>query len=201
MSLNNLGALLCDQGEHAAARPLHEESLAIKRTLGDRRGIAMSLNNLGDVASHAGDWARATALHYESLAIRRELGDQWGTAMSLHNLGDIALHRGDPTVARGLHAECLAIRRTLGDRRGIADSLEALAYIDLQSQNVARAARTLAAAERLREDIRAPLQTSEHARHERHVAFVRDTLGESNFARAWAEGRTLALEAAIEAVL
>jgi len=201
MSLNNLGALLCDQGEHAAARPLHEESLAIKRTLGDRRGIAMSLNNLGDVASHAGDWARATALHDESLAIRRELGDQWGTAMSLHNLCDIALHLGDPTVARGLHAECLAIRRTLGDRRGIADSLEALAYIDLQSQNVARAARTLAAAERLREDIRAPLQTSEHARHERHVAFVRDTLGESNFARAWAEGRTLALEAAIEAVL
>jgi predicted ATPase/class 3 adenylate cyclase len=201
MSLNNLGGLLCDQGDHAAARPLHEESLAIKRELGDRRGIAMSLNNLGDVASHEGDLARARSLHEESLAIRRELGDQWGIAMSLSNLGDVALHRSDLASARALHHECLAIRRTLGDRRGMADSLEALAFIAVESGDAERALRIFGAAERLREEIRAPLQTSERASYDRHVADARTALGDAAFSRAWAEGRSLALDEAIARIL
>ena len=35
-SLNNLGNLAADQGDYRGSRALHEESLAIRRELGDR---------------------------------------------------------------------------------------------------------------------------------------------------------------------
>ena len=39
-----------DQGDLPSALKLHEESLALKRSMNDRPGIALSLNNLGLVA-------------------------------------------------------------------------------------------------------------------------------------------------------
>ncbi len=72
--LNGAGNMAWQQGDYAAARTLHEESLAIRRELGDQRSIAASLGNLGNVAHVLGDYAAARTLHEESLAIRRELG-------------------------------------------------------------------------------------------------------------------------------
>src|SRR5258705_202564 len=48
--LNAAGVLSYHQGDYPAARALYEESLAIRRGLGDRFGIAGSLGNLGDLA-------------------------------------------------------------------------------------------------------------------------------------------------------
>jgi len=39
-----------EQGDYAAARELYEESLSIRRELGDRRSIGGVLGNLGIVA-------------------------------------------------------------------------------------------------------------------------------------------------------
>ncbi len=85
-ALNGAGVLAYRQGDYISARSLHEESLAIKRELGDKQGIASSLNNLGNVADDQGDYANARSLHEESLAIKRELGDKRGIASSLNNL-------------------------------------------------------------------------------------------------------------------
>ena len=74
------------QGDNLASRTLHEECLAIQRSLGDRLGIAASLNNLGNVATIQGDYSAARALYEESLTIKRELGDRRGTGISLQNL-------------------------------------------------------------------------------------------------------------------
>jgi predicted ATPase/class 3 adenylate cyclase len=123
MALHGAGAMAWQQGEYSAARTLHEESLAIRRELGDRRGIAASLHSLGNVARKQGDFPSAQALCEESLAIRRELGDRWGIAASLGNLGNVAAEQGDYPAARALHAESLAVRRELGDRWGIGNSL------------------------------------------------------------------------------
>src|SRR5262249_7586492 len=73
-SLNDLGSVANLQEDYTTARSLYEESLAIRRALGDRLGVADSLRNLGSVASDQGDYAAARSLYEESLAIRRELG-------------------------------------------------------------------------------------------------------------------------------
>ena len=66
--LANLGLVARSQGDYARARALLEECLALRRGLGDTRGIASSLTNLGLVAQNQGDLPRAAALLDESLA-------------------------------------------------------------------------------------------------------------------------------------
>ncbi len=122
-ALNGAGVLAWQQGDNAAARTLHEESLAIQRELNDPRGIAYSLNNLGTVATSQGDHEAAQALCEESLAIIRGLGNRWHIAGSLINLGSIDYLQGKLASARQRYEESLAIYRELGDRWGIAAAL------------------------------------------------------------------------------
>jgi len=127
--LNGAGLLAYWQGDYPGARVLHEESLAIRQALGDRRGDASSRHNLAMVAKSEGDYARAKALYEESLAIKRELGDRWGMSATLNNLGSLVYEQGDYQASRSLHEESLAIVRALGDRMGVAASLSNLGEI------------------------------------------------------------------------
>ena len=80
--LSNLGIVARFQNDFTAARSLYEESLQIRRGLGDRWAIANSLNNLGLVLRFQGDLATARSLLEESLAINRQVGDPWAIANS-----------------------------------------------------------------------------------------------------------------------
>lgn len=122
-ALNGAGVLAYRQGDYAAARSLHEESLVIRLALGDRQGSAASYGNLGNVAYEQSDYALARALQEKRLEIGRELGDRQGNAASLGNLGNVAYKQGDYALARTRFEESLAIQREAGDKRGIAISL------------------------------------------------------------------------------
>jgi DNA-binding NarL/FixJ family response regulator len=61
------------------------------------------------------------------------------------------------------------------------------------------ATRLWAAAEALREEISAPLEHIERAKHEVLIAAAREALGEAALANVWAEGRKLTPEQALEA--
>lgn len=200
-SLNSLGTIACMHGEYAAARALYQESIAIDRELGDRRAIAYSLNNLGNVAHSQGDYLAAHALHEESLTFRRELGDRQGIAGSLSNLGDVAFDQGDYSRARALHMESLAIQRELGDRWGIAYSLEGLSSVMAGLNDPAHAARLWGTAERLREEIGAPLPPFDRLRYDQRVAAARTAIGAEDFNRTWQEGRAMTVEQAIALAL
>ncbi|MEO8134062.1 MAG: tetratricopeptide repeat protein [Betaproteobacteria bacterium] len=130
-ALSGAGVMAAQQGDYPAARVLYDESLAIRRQLGDRVGTATSLGNLANLAAAQGDYSSARALHEESLAIRSVLGDRSGIAMSLTNLGLIALEQADYPAARAWCEESLAMRRELGDRWGIAVSLNNLGLVAL----------------------------------------------------------------------
>jgi predicted ATPase/class 3 adenylate cyclase/Tfp pilus assembly protein PilF len=141
-ALNGAGNLAHAQGDYAAARSLHEESLAIKRGLGDKWGIASSLNNLGIIAQEQGDYAAARSLYVEDLTLFQELGDKRGIASSLNNLGIVAQEQGDYLSASSLYEESLGLRRELGDKLGIAMSLNNLGTV-AKAQGQYTAARSL----------------------------------------------------------
>ena len=122
-ALTRAGHLADNLSDYTAAHAFFEESLAIRRELGEKGGIAAALNDLGWVASHRNDYTAARALSEESLAIWRELGDKAGIATSLHNLGWVAYHQGEYAAAYALCQESLGLRRELGDKRGIAYEL------------------------------------------------------------------------------
>ena len=128
-ALNGAGMLAWRQGDYDRARAWHEESLALRMELDDRRGIASSLENLGLVAWRQTDYEQARALHEQSLALRRELGDPQGTASSLYNLGAAMHMHGEYEPAEIVYRESLAIRRRLGDKQGVVTSLNGLGLL------------------------------------------------------------------------
>jgi predicted ATPase/transcriptional regulator with XRE-family HTH domain/Tfp pilus assembly protein PilF len=139
-ALTGAGNLAYSQGDYTRAVALHEESLALRRELGDEWGIAASLNNLAIVACEQGDYTRGTALNQEALAMRRELGDMRGIAISLNNLGLVASDQGDYTRAIALHEESLALTREMGNKVSIATSLNNLGLVAFHQGDYARAA-------------------------------------------------------------
>jgi non-specific serine/threonine protein kinase len=128
-ALNAAGQLAFYQGDYHAARAQHEESLAARRQLGDRKGVAGSLINLGNVALEQGDYPSARTLYEESLTNWRELGDRTGTATALNNLGIVACDQRDYCSARAFYEESLAIARELGHRGGTANQLHNLGHV------------------------------------------------------------------------
>jgi hypothetical protein len=185
-----------------SARARQEESLALRRELGDQWGIAVSLHNLAVVAHGQGEFAFAKARWEESLAISRVLGDRTVIATTLNSLGALALDRGDFASAKAMQRESLALRRDLGDRRGITHTLDGLAQEAGIVGNSLRAATIWGATERLQEEIGCPMAPSELPRFNRDVAAARAALADDvAFDRAWQEGRALTLEQAIEFAL
>jgi predicted ATPase/class 3 adenylate cyclase len=122
-ALRRAGHLADNLSDYTAAHAFFEESLAIRRALGDTSGIAAALNDLGWVALRRNDYIAALALSEESLVIWRELGDKEGIATSLNNLGVVAYYQGEFTAAYALFQESLALRRALGDKWSIAVAL------------------------------------------------------------------------------
>jgi tetratricopeptide (TPR) repeat protein len=132
-ALTGAGTLAIWRGDYPSARPFLEESLAIRRELGDKQGIAASLSNLGVITTMQGDYAAARALYEESLAIRRETGydrsDKASMANLLHNLAELAELQDDYPSARTLYEESLALRREIGSKEGISHALRELGMI------------------------------------------------------------------------
>jgi predicted ATPase/class 3 adenylate cyclase len=200
-TLNNLGLIAREQGDLPAARAFHEESLAIRRESSDKLGIAAALNNLGLVSQAQGDHASAQALYEESLGVEREVGNKWGVSNVLGNLGLLASARRDYGAARPLLAESLAIRRGLGDKLGIAECLEALAELAAAQGHLDQAARLFGAAEILREEVSVPLLPSNRGAYGHQMAVLLVLLKGDACKGAWAEGRAMTLEQAIEYAL
>jgi predicted ATPase/class 3 adenylate cyclase len=125
-SLNGAGVLAMTQGDYAAARSLHEQSLEARTRLGDRSGIASSRNNLGLVAQSQGDYAAARALLEESLALYQDLNDTADVAVVLGNLAINAYDQGDFAQAKSRLEASLTLLRGLQNRLHIAITLHNL---------------------------------------------------------------------------
>ncbi len=91
------------------------EALAIRRELGDARGVGEVLNALGIAARAKGALDRAEELHQEALAIFQNLDEPRPMATTFNALGAVAYVRGDAERAGALWQECLAIVRELED--------------------------------------------------------------------------------------
>lgn len=141
-ALQAAGLLAYYQSDYGAAQRHLEESLSIRKQLGDRPGVCASLNYLGNVAIERGDYDSARTTHEASLTIARELGNQLKIANSLLNLGVIAENQKRHQDARTLGEQGLAIRRRLDDRRGIAVALNNLGIVAFE-QGDYESARTM----------------------------------------------------------
>ncbi|HET6362340.1 MAG TPA: tetratricopeptide repeat protein [Gemmatimonadota bacterium] len=99
------------QGLWGEAIVLHEEVVARRRSMGDRKVLVGALHNLGATQLEAGLLEEARASMTESLAIAEELGDDLNAAFSLTGLGTLARIEGRFSVAKSSLVEALARAR------------------------------------------------------------------------------------------
>lgn len=139
-ALRAAGMLASIQGDHAAARMLHEEGLDLRRRLGDPVGIYNALEGLGMITGAQGDIAAARGILEDALSIARTLDEPQYTAAALHNLGTVMHTQGDCITARAILEDCVALRRTLSDPECLAAALLSLAGVthDLADDTLAR---------------------------------------------------------------
>jgi predicted ATPase/DNA-binding CsgD family transcriptional regulator len=150
-----------------------------------------------------GDLDSAVAQFEEGLALSRELGDLRNTGMSLFNLGMIDVMRRELGRGETLLQEGARIVREIGDRLGGLYFVWAFGKLSALRGMPVRAARLWGAAEAQREQMGMALSAFDLAAsgYERDLATVRSALDEAAFDEAWAEGRTMSPEQAIEYAL
>jgi diguanylate cyclase (GGDEF)-like protein len=133
-------ALAHARGDYAAARALHDESVAVGQAAQDPAILATAFMNLGHWAAEQGDYASGQRYHGESLARRRQAGTQLHIAISSHYVADMLSMQGAYQEAQPLYAEALALSRALGDQAFIAWTCYRLGYLATHQGAYARAA-------------------------------------------------------------
>jgi predicted ATPase/class 3 adenylate cyclase len=196
-----LGLVARGEGDTAKAIEQLTQSLQHFRTLGDRLRSSLVLLNLGLVVREQGDLKQAGVLFEESLDLFKTLGDRWGVAFSQSNLGILAWTQHEYERAADLFRQSLVLRRDLKDKRGIATSLVGLAAVATMQEQLERAAILFGAAEALRESIEVALPPFIRKDYEGLVATVRDKLPSASFQSAWARGRAMDQDQAIDYAL
>jgi tetratricopeptide (TPR) repeat protein len=137
VALHGAAWLAQAQWDFTAARALYEESLPIRRQLGDQGDVWRALHGLGDIARLTGDAEGARAYYEEELDDHRQAGRRRAFGAPLCCLGYIAWEQGDYALARSRFEEAVAIDREFGHQTG--DAGWALGEVALQEGDYERA--------------------------------------------------------------
>ncbi|MGH9213259.1 MAG: ATP-binding protein [Acidimicrobiales bacterium] len=127
-ALARAGRLAWRQRDYRQARQLLEQSLAIKRELGDELGVARRLRSLALVTMTEGDVDAAVQLCEESIASFRAQGDDPGLVWALLFLGLALYIAGDQAGGDARIGEALALNENVGSRAATAYGLLYLCY-------------------------------------------------------------------------
>lgn len=111
-------------------KPYAEESLAIYKELGDKRGIARSLCLLGWSTVFGGD-PSARGLLEQSAELARETGDMWCLAAALERLGYMFIGNSDIREANRCLQEAIGVARGIGDGFRVRGSSVYLGWVKL----------------------------------------------------------------------
>ena len=177
VQLNYLSFLGWLRGDWSAAEPPARQALDRMWNAGDGEGVIWALINLGVSARYRGDLPAAQLLLQQSLDLATELSFREGMAWATNQLGVLARLRGELDRALRLQQESLTEHRALGDRWRAASALDELATIAIARRDAVAAVQHLAAADRLRAEIKAPVPACEQPDYEATVRLTRESLG------------------------
>jgi hypothetical protein len=189
------------QHDYANARLRYEKYLPFLREEKDQRGILAALNVLGVMAHADGNFALAKGYYAESLEFARDLGS--GIFAPAKNLGCILLYQGEIDRAKTLFAECMNLARQGGRKATLGYAIQGYAALAAVEKHPRKAITLLAVTRKLQEEAADKYIISPAGEYDfaRNLALARQQVDEASFNAAWAEGRTMTLEQAIEYAL
>ena len=197
-----LGMIAFTNAEYQQAIQRLIPSVALWRELDRPYELAAVLNRLGASMVENQEYAAGGEILREVAEINRALGYRRGVALALHNLAEAFMGLKEYTRAREFFSESLRIRRELGVRRGYAYSFESLAHLAYEENQHERATQLLAAAQTLRNLIKAPLDSLGAKEFYEHIlTSSRAKLGDARYEMEWSKGWAMTTEQAIEMAL
>jgi tetratricopeptide (TPR) repeat protein len=172
-----------------------EEIVTLPRAQQPTSARAKALTGAGGIAWWQEDIEAAQGFYEEALAIERQLGDPARIADALYNQAFVAAAEGDFDGAFRLFEESLVLFRRAGDESGVARADWMIVIRDLAAGNWDR-----------------PLAKAEEAGGRAPLEFLAGFLGDpeaearahlpqDTAQRAWDEGRTMSIDAALALVL
>jgi len=170
------------------------------RDLGDDYGTLAASFNLAWACEELGDFERAREIREESLSLARATFDEHSEAHILNSLGGSAQREGRFADALAMLGDALRIFRNLGDRFHTAATLSEVASVLAVTDKVRTAARLLASARALLEELGIRPVWLQKTNDET-LANIRAQLGEAAFAQAREQGRAMTLDEAVALAL
>jgi predicted ATPase/class 3 adenylate cyclase len=158
-ALHELGEALQAAGEYERAESAFEEAISVATAAG--RTADGALTNLGDLALIRGDYPRAIELSNDALRRFRAKGASAEALIPELNLGIALFHLGRTDEAKPHFRTCLEGFTRLGYTEARAWCLYAAAAVAVRAGRADGAARLVAAADSLLDEVRATLGASE----------------------------------------
>ena len=203
-ALTNIGMVaVLGQREDIPLPAVMEELGELKPHLENKTTLAYLLLLQGMIAVSQGDLERSVTLHEQGLEVFRETQDTRGILNCLIHLGGIALAGGDYDGALSLLQESLRLGWNWDNTEGIQYSLYVLACVAASQEQPVRAARLWGAVEGMQEDYGVNITpiTVSFTDYKGRLKLARSQLDEEAWSGAWAQGKAMALERAVEYAL
>jgi predicted ATPase/class 3 adenylate cyclase len=193
--------VLSQGGETERAIAMGEEALVVARRVGGPFLLAQACFQLG-LAYRSTDLERAARLLDESLALPSSPGmSEAGRAWTHLAIGQLRSALGDQAAALGEFAATVEAARQMGDRMVLPTALQGMARTCRQLGRLHDAARLLAAADGLAEQVGSTGGPADLTARNRAAARLRELLGDEHFDSEWKFGRSLSFQDAITLAL
>ncbi len=131
-AVNALGIGYGRLGQTADAEEQYRRAVDLRRSVGNRRGVATSLRNLANLLAQRGAFEDAGAALDEARALYVELGDRAGLAGLDNERGLLAEERGDYRAALDSFRLALQGWERAGERHGVAEALNNIGFAHYQ---------------------------------------------------------------------
>ncbi|PWU10813.1 MAG: adenylate/guanylate cyclase domain-containing protein [Verrucomicrobia bacterium] len=193
-----LGFIERNDGHLDIAEKLFHSGLAAGKRLRHTLLTAAALNGLGTICQDRGDYFSARQYKDESLKLYRQAGDRWVVAIILWSVARAALAQKDVVTATNALEELLMIARSYRNRWLIHYALTGFGHLKLFLGKPRQAARILAAAETLKEELGLGSVTIKQIEREDLMRRLEKALPPDELADIWHEGRSANLKQLIE---
>jgi len=157
----HLGWVYRGEGDSPRALDAFRQALALWKEVGNRQEEAMALAAVGDTMTALGQGEEALPSLGDALELAREGQAPWGRFFSLHHLGETHRALGHLGEAREFLDQALAQARTLGNLAAESMTLTALARLEVDHDDLARARDLLGTALTLTESRRSQVASEE----------------------------------------
>lgn len=200
-SLFTLGCNAFHRKDFTSELDYFERSLGVWQELGDQAGICRQMAFLGGGYYDAGDLGRARLLLEKSLQLADAIGAKTEKPQTMIWLGQVVLRQGDPAKAALLLREGLTLNRAAGVPYALVYAIEPFINLAMAQGQIDRAVRLLGARDAIiaAGDL-GPVGWT-WIDTEGEIESARRQLDEEAFADAWAEGRAMTADQAIQYAL